>query len=80
MVHINRGGDVTFHGPGQITGYPILDLDFFTSDLKVYMRMLEEVMIQTRILYVTVSGSTITKLRHLRVIMLNKASIQVFPG
>ena len=47
VVPINRGGDVTFHGPGQITGYPILDLDFFTSDLKVYMRMLEEVMIQT---------------------------------
>src|SRR5262249_17224545 len=47
VVHINRGGDVTFHGVGQITGYPILDLDFFTSDLKVYMRMLEEVMIQT---------------------------------
>ena len=47
VVAINRGGDVTFHGPGQITGYPILDLDFFTSDLKVYMRMLEEVMILT---------------------------------
>ncbi len=49
--HINRGGDVTFHGLGQITGYPILDLDFFTSDLKVYMRMLEEVMIQTIAVY-----------------------------
>jgi lipoyl(octanoyl) transferase len=36
---------------GQITGYPILDLDFFTSDLKVYMRMLEEVMIQTIAVY-----------------------------
>ena len=47
VVPINRGGDVTFHGIGQITGYPILDLDLFTSDLKVYMRMLEEVMIQT---------------------------------
>ncbi len=47
VFHINRGGDVTFHGPGQITGYPVLDLDFFTSDLKVYMRMLEEVMILT---------------------------------
>jgi lipoyl(octanoyl) transferase len=47
VVPINRGGDVTFHCPGQITGYPILDLDFFTSDLKVYMRMLEEVMIKT---------------------------------
>lgn len=47
VVPVSRGGDVTFHGPGQITGYPILDLDYFTSDLKVYMRMLEEVMIQT---------------------------------
>ena len=47
LYHINRGGDVTFHGTGQITGYPILDLDFFTSDLKQYMRLLEEVMIQT---------------------------------
>lgn len=47
VEHINRGGDVTFHGPGQITGYPVLDLDFFTSDLKVYMRLLEEVIIQT---------------------------------
>ncbi|HMU99280.1 MAG TPA: lipoyl(octanoyl) transferase LipB [Chitinophagales bacterium] len=47
VFHINRGGDVTFHGFGQITGYPILDLDFFTSDLKHYMWLLEEVMIQT---------------------------------
>ena len=47
VVPVNRGGDVTFHGIGQITGYPVLDLDLFTSDLKVYMRMLEEVMIQT---------------------------------
>ena len=47
VFHISRGGDVTFHGPGQITGYPVLDLDFFTSDLKVYMRMLEEVMMRT---------------------------------
>lgn len=45
--HINRGGDVTFHGIGQITGYPILDLEYFSSDLKKYMRDLEEVMIQT---------------------------------
>ncbi len=47
VFHINRGGDVTFHGVGQITGYPILDLEFFSSDLKKYMRDLEEVMIKT---------------------------------
>ena len=47
LFYINRGGDVTFHGPGQITGYPIMDLEYFSSDIKLYMRMLEEVMIRT---------------------------------
>jgi lipoyl(octanoyl) transferase len=47
LFHIGRGGDATFHGPGQITGYPILDLECFTSDLKHYMRQLEEVVIRT---------------------------------
>lgn len=47
LFHIGRGGDATFHGPGQITGYPILDLECFTSDLKQYMRQLEEVVIRT---------------------------------
>jgi lipoyl(octanoyl) transferase len=47
VFHTNRGGDVTFHGLGQITGYPIIDLEYFSSDIKLYMRMLEEVMIQT---------------------------------
>lgn len=45
--HINRGGDITFHGPGQVVGYPILDLEKFKTDLGWYLRSLEEVIIQT---------------------------------
>ncbi len=44
---INRGGDITYHGPGQIVGYPLLDLDNFFTDIHKYLRFLEEVMIKT---------------------------------
>jgi len=43
----NRGGDITYHGPGQIIGYPIIDLDNFFPDIHLYMRKLEEVIILT---------------------------------
>ncbi len=44
---INRGGDITYHGPGQIVGYPILDLDQFFTDIHKYLRFLEEAIILT---------------------------------
>lgn len=45
--HTNRGGDITFHGPGQIVGYPILDLERFYTDIGLYLRNLEQVIIDT---------------------------------
>lgn len=52
----NRGGDITYHGPGQIVGYPILDLEQFFTDLGKYMRSLEEVIINTLAHYNITSG------------------------
>lgn len=54
--HINRGGDITFHGPGQIIGYPILDLDNFFTDIHKYLRYLEEAIILTLSDYGIVAG------------------------
>ncbi len=47
VVRINRGGQATFHGPGQLVGYPILDLRAHGRDLHVYLRALEEILIET---------------------------------
>ncbi|MFD1771761.1 lipoyl(octanoyl) transferase LipB [Sphingobacterium suaedae] len=53
---INRGGDITYHGPGQIVGYPILDLDNFFTDIHLYLRTLEEAIIRTCADYGIVAG------------------------
>jgi len=53
---INRGGDITYHGPGQLVGYPILDLDNFFTDIHLYLRTLEEAIILTLADYGIVSG------------------------
>jgi lipoyl(octanoyl) transferase len=47
FVKTNRGGDITYHGPGQVVGYPILDLERYFTDLGKYMRYLEQVIINT---------------------------------
>jgi lipoyl(octanoyl) transferase len=52
----NRGGDITYHGPGQIVGYPILNLDEFFTDIHKYLRYLEEVIIKTVAEYGIVAG------------------------
>ena len=53
---INRGGDITYHGPGQLVGYPLLDLDQFFTDIHKYLRFLEEAVIRTCAEYEVVAG------------------------
>ena len=53
---INRGGDITYHGPGQLVGYPIFDLDHFFTDIHKYLRYLEEAVIRTLTEYGINSG------------------------
>lgn len=54
--HINRGGDITYHGPGQLVGYPIIDMENFFTDIHKYMRLLEEAVIQTLLEFGIVAG------------------------
>lgn len=56
FYHINRGGDITYHGPGQLVGYPILDLDNFFTDIHKYLRFLEEAIILSLAEYGIVGG------------------------
>jgi lipoyl(octanoyl) transferase len=56
FVKINRGGDITYHGPGQIVAYPLLDLDDFFTDIGRYIRYLEEMVIRTLAEYEIESG------------------------
>ncbi len=53
---INRGGDITYHGPGQLVGYPIIDLDYFFTDIHKYLRLLEDAIINTLKKYNIESG------------------------
>ena len=56
FFHTNRGGDITFHGPEQLVGYPILDLEKFYTDIGRYLRALEEVIIRTLAEYTIKAG------------------------
>lgn len=56
FIKTNRGGDITFHGPGQIVGYPILDLEKFKTDIGLFLRNVEEVIIRTIAEYGIVGG------------------------
>ncbi len=58
---INRGGDITYHGPGQVVGYPILNLDYFFNDIHLYLRYLEEAVIRMLAEY-NILGTRIDKL------------------
>lgn len=53
---INRGGDITYHGPGQLVGYPVIDLENFFTDIHKYLRLIEEAVILTLAEYNVIAG------------------------
>ncbi len=61
VYHTDRGGDVTYHGPGQLVGYPILNLRYYKKDVKWYVKSLEEILIKTLNEY-SIKAEMITKL------------------
>ena len=86
---INRGGDITYHGPGQIMGYPIIDLDNFFTDINLYLRKLEEIIINTLNSYevngftmdvIPVDNVIIGGLKRRRAVAKNKAGIIMLRG
>ncbi len=73
-VKIDRGGDITYHGPGQVVGYPILDLDYYFTDIHLYLRNLEEVIIRTCADY----GITAARVEKLTGVWVGDAKICAF--
>lgn len=71
LVQSNRGGDITFHGPGQLVGYPVLDLSEFKKDLSLYVYNLEEVVIRVLEIY----GLEGKRIKGLRGVFLGKQKI-----
>lgn len=73
-MKIDRGGDITYHGPGQVVGYPILDLDRYFTDIHKYLRFLEETMIRVCHDY----GVTATRIDKLTGVWVDDAKICAF--
>jgi len=73
-VKVDRGGDITYHGPGQIVGYPIMDLDRYFTDIHKYLRYLEEVMIRTCAEY----GITVARMEKMTGVWVGESKICAF--
>ncbi len=80
LFEVERGGDVTFHGPGQIVGYPIVDLTEHKQDLHWYLRQLEEVMIQAVAPFGVVAGRVAGKTGIWTQAVLDAAGAEIRPA